>query len=209
MTTAYAKSLLGNQEKIVFVTHQHWLILLRNILIELFLLVLIAAAVTLALPFASQAAVFYILLLVPLAGMARDFLLWWNRQYIVTNRRVIQISGVFNKSVTDSSLEKVNDVKMEQSAWGRLFDYGNIEILTASELGVNLFEQIGRPIRFKTAMLNAKTQLEGGDMARAGGAPAGPADIPAMLAQLDQLRQQGVLTEAEFQQKKAELLSKL
>ncbi|MCI0395908.1 MAG: PH domain-containing protein [Chloroflexi bacterium] len=209
MVNSYVKNMLGNEEKILFMTHPHWLLLLRNILIELFLVAVIVAAVTIATAFLPLAAFFYILLLVPLAGMVRDFLIWWNRQFIVTNRRVIQISGVFNKSVTDSSLEKVNDVKMDQSSLGRLFDYGNVEILTASELGVNLFERIGRPIRFKTAMLNAKEQLEHGAPAPAAGAPAGPADIPAMIAQLDQLRQKGVLTDAEFQQKKAELLSKL
>jgi uncharacterized membrane protein YdbT with pleckstrin-like domain len=40
---------------------------------------------------------------------------WKNHQYIITNRRVIQINGIVNKNVTDSSLEKVNDVHMTQS----------------------------------------------------------------------------------------------
>jgi len=34
-------------------------------------------------------------------------------------------------------------------------------------------------------------------------------DIPAMIGQLAELRKQGVLTEDEFQRKKAELLTKL
>ena len=42
----------------------------------------------------------------------------------------------------------------------------------------------------------------------AGPAPA-PGDIPALLRQLDELRQAGVLTEAEFQNKKAQLLARL
>src|SRR5207248_3188485 len=98
----------------------------------------------------------YLLLLLPVLSLLRDVLRWANRKYIVTNWRVIQIAGVFNKDVTDSSLEKVNDVKLEQSLLGRLLDYGDIEILTASELGVNQFRRVGQPIRLKTAMLNAK-----------------------------------------------------
>jgi uncharacterized membrane protein YdbT with pleckstrin-like domain len=138
--------------------------------------------------------------------MLRDILIWSNREYIVTNRRVIQISGVFSKDVVDSSLEKVNDVKMSQSFLGRTFDYGDIEILTASETGDNLFKRIGNPIKFKTAMLNAKekmgyegtsTQAQRSD------------DIPAQIAKLDELRKQGIVTEAEFQKKKAELLAKM
>jgi hypothetical protein len=104
-------------------------------------------------------------------------------------------------------LEKVNDVKMSQSFLGRMFDYGDIEILTASELGVNKFTHIGRPIQYKTAMINAKEKLE---RVPAEARPALPARTPAdLLAQLDELRQHGVLTEAEFQSKKAELLKKM
>lgn len=108
--------------------------------------------------------------------------------------------------MTDSSLEKVNDVKLEQSFWGRLLDYGNIEILTASELGVNKFNQVGQPIRLKTAMLNAKENLEQG---QAGPKQGAEPDIVSLIAQLDSLRKHGVLTEEEFQRKKAQLLAKL
>jgi hypothetical protein len=37
----------------------------------------------------------------------------------------------------------------------------------------------------------------------------GASDVPALLRQLDELRQAGVLTEAEFQNKKAQLLDRL
>jgi hypothetical protein len=101
----------------------------------------------------------YLLLLLPAVSLLRDLFVWKNRQYVVTNWRVIQIAGVFNKEVSDSSLEKVNDVKLEQSFLGRLLGYGSIEILTASELGVSKFNKVGRPIRLKAAMLNARETL--------------------------------------------------
>ena len=138
--------------------------------------------------------------------MLRDILIWRSREYIVTNRRVIQINGVFSKDVVDSSLEKVNDVKMNQSFFGRMFGYGDIEILTASETGDNLFRRIGDPIKFKTAMLNSKEKLgyEG-----TSAQPQRADDIPAQIAELDKLRKQGIVTEAEFQAKKKELLAKM
>jgi len=145
----------------------------------------------------------FLILLIPTFSMTRDILNWTHHQYVITNRRVMQISGVINKSVTDSSLEKVNDVKMTQSFLGRIFDYGDIEILTASELGVNLFKRIAKPVQFKTAMLNAKERLEHGDFAE------DDQSIPKLIAQLDQLRKQGLLSEAEFQAKKEQLLSRL
>jgi len=209
MTDSYLKNLLGDNEQIIFVTRQHWLVLLAEILSESILAVALVVLITLMwwiwLPH-PLILLGYLLLLLPLLSLLRDVLIWANRKYIVTNWRVIQISGVFNKDVTDSSLEKVNDVKLEQSFWGRLWDYGDIEILTASELGVNKFSRIGQPIRLKTAMLNAKEKLEQG---QASLERRSEGDIVGLIAQLDSLRQHGVLSEEEFQQKKAQLLAKL
>lgn len=208
MAETYLESLLSDNEQIILISRQHWFILIRSIFLELLTILVIIIVITLALIFAPGAtpllALGYLLLIIPLAFIAHDIMVWTNHQYIVTNRRVMQVAGVFNKSVTDSSLEKVNDVKMEQSAMGRVFEYGDIQILTASELGVNLFKRIGEPVIFKTVMLNAKEKLDFGvsDVLR-------PADIPTLIDQLDQLRQQGILTDAEFQEKKEALLTKL
>ncbi len=221
MNDRYLKSLLGENEQVLFVTHHHWLVLFGEILAEALLALIIVALVTAVLVLnwvtnpliAPLVPLGYLLLIIPLISLLRDVLIWRSREYVVTNRRVMQLSGVFNKNITDSSLDKVNDVKMSQSFMGRLLGYGNIEILTASELGVNKFTYIGRPIQYKTAMLNAKEKLEHGApvqavpaQAAAQRAPASPADL---LTQLDALRQHGVLSEAEFQDKKAELLKRM
>ena len=208
MADTYLNNLLGENETILLVTRQHWLVLLGEILVEALLTAAIIVLVTMLFGLLPNPLVLlgFLLLILPLASMWRDYLIWGNRKFVVTTRRVIQVSGVFSKNVTDSSLEKVNDVKMGQSFLGRLLDYGDIEILTASELGVNLFRRIGRPIRFKTAMLNAKAKLE---TEQASGGRRQELDVPTLIAQLDGLRKQGVLTEEEFQKKKAELLTKL
>jgi uncharacterized membrane protein YdbT with pleckstrin-like domain len=208
MAKNYVQSMLGENERILLVTRQHWFVLFSAILAEVVVTLIVIAAIT-ALTVISLnplAAFGFLLVLIPVAIMLRDIMVWYNREYIVTNRRVIQIFGVFNKSVVDSSLEKVNDVKMSQSFFGRLFDYGDVEILTGSELGVNLFKRIGDPVKFKTAMLNAKEKLGFEEM---GAHVQQTDDIPAMISKLDELRQKGILTEAEFQSKKKELLAKM
>jgi len=198
--------MLGENEKVLLVTRQHWFVLFGMILAEVLLILVLLAALITATVFYPIAAIGFIILIVPLVGMVRDILIWYNRQYIVTNRRVIQVSGFINKNVVDSSLEKVNDVKMSQSFFGRIFDFGNVEILTASELGVNIFQRIGDPVHFKTAMLNAKEKLGYGEN---GFHTQESTDIPGMIARLDELRKQGVLTEEEFKTKKATLLAKM
>ncbi|MBN1955962.1 MAG: SHOCT domain-containing protein, partial [Anaerolineae bacterium] len=108
---------------------------------------------------------------------------------------------------SDSSLEMVNDVVMDQSALGRLLDYGNVRIITGADIGVNTFRYIAHPIRFKIAMLEQKSRL--------GGFPAPeddevmPVDIPDVLARLGELQKQGLITQEEFEQEKKQLLERL
>jgi uncharacterized membrane protein YdbT with pleckstrin-like domain len=209
MAKDYIEEMLGQNERILLRARKHWSVLFGNIVLEIVLILALIVITIILAPIAAfpVAPLGFFLVLVPLVGMARDVMLWYNRQYVVTNRRVIQTSGVFSKDVVDSSLEKVNDVKMSQSFWGRLLDYGDIEILTASEVGANVFRSLGDPITFKTAMLNAKERLEFGDVM--GAQAAVMADIPALIARLDDLRKKGLITEAEFQAKKTELLAKM
>ena len=231
MADTYLDQLLGNDEKILYVTRRHWLVLVGEIASEAVLTIALAVLISLLLalwpPAMPWAALGYLLLLLPIISLGRDVAIWLNHKFVITNRRILHVEGVLDKDITDSSLDKVNDVKLEQSLWGRLLNFGNVEILTASELGVNKFHQIADPIRFKTAMLNAKHRLERGPdepqaharasapaslvdavAAQASGS-AQTADVPALLRQLDQLRQAGVLTEAEFQNKKSQLLARL
>ncbi len=210
MSDRYLKSLLGENEQVLFVTHQHWLVLAGEILLESLLSIALIVVVTLMyfLWLTNPLVLLgYALLIFPLISMWRDILIWSNRKYVVTNRRVIQLAGVFNKNVTDSSLDKVNDVKLTQTFMGRMLGYGNIEILTASELGVNMFTHIGNPIQYKAAMINAKEKLEHAPAMEP--TPAKPSsNLADLITQLDTLRQHGVLTEEEFQAKKADLLKK-
>ncbi len=207
MANDYIKNMLGENERILLVTRQHGFVLFSSIIAEIVVTLIVIVAISALTAMVNPLAGFgFLLLLIPLAIMLRDILVWSNQQYIVTNRRVIQVSGIFSKDVVDSSLEKVNDVKMTQSFFGRLFDYGDVEILTASETGDNLFKRIGDPVKFKTAMLNAKEKLgyEG-----TGSHAQRAESIPEQIAELDELRKQGILTDAEFQAKKKELLAKM
>ncbi|MBI3914497.1 MAG: PH domain-containing protein [Chloroflexi bacterium] len=213
---SYIEGLLAENEKIILATRQHLIALflsaVRNLIIAIAALVLsIAFTAMLAQAgdrFAWLRFAPLLLLLIPVAGFLRDYAAWLSRELVLTNRRVIQSEGIISKHVIDSSLEKVNDIVMRQSLWGRLLDYGDVEILTASETGVNSFRRVPQPIKFKTEILNQK-QAYGTDdqMASIGAEVAGA--IPVLIGQLDALRKQGILTEEEFQKKKAELLARM
>jgi uncharacterized membrane protein YdbT with pleckstrin-like domain len=207
----YVETLMGKNERIVIKTRQHWMVMagsiVANLLIALVIIV-IAAGLIISGVAAPLGLVALILLLIPAWLFIRDYLAWWNEEYLITNRRVVQAEGVMNKRVIDSSLEKVNDVVLNQSFLGRILDYGDVEILTASEIGVNKLHMIAHPVAFKTEMLNQKEAL-GTDEHFGSHGVIGQGDVPSMIAELDELRKQGVLTEAEFQEKKSQLLSKM
>ena len=208
----YVERMLGEHEKVVLVTRQHWMMLVPSLAVNLALALVIIIVAAVGATFTKNPLVWLLVLLVaiPAARFIYHFMLWDNREYVITNRRVIQISGVVNKNVLDSSLEKVNDVKLTQSLFGRMLDYGNVEIMTAAVEGENLFRRIAHPVKFKTAMLNQKEALGLEEMAGAHGQvqPAQP-DVPALIAGLDQLRKQGLITEDEFQRKKQDLLARI
>jgi len=147
-----------------------------------------------------------------------DYMRWNNEQYVVTDQRVIQLRGIFNKDVIDSSLDKINDVELSQSWLGRIFNYGTIEILTASDVGINQMRRIGRPLEFKRAMLDAKRNYAHGfgylDPQAVAAytqpqAQPGGSDLQQTLQKLADLRDQGLLSQAEFDAKKRELLSRV
>lgn len=220
----YLEGLMGRNERIVLTTRQHWIMIIGTFLVNSFFIVVLAgigiALIPLSAPFLGPLfwippAVAAVLTVFPFWRMILDWLHWWNDVYAVTNRRIIQISGVINKHTIDSSLEKINDLVLTQSFMGRMLDYGDLEILTGSEIGVNVLKRIADPVHFKTEMLNQKEGMNEMDAFESKAkrtlsteAPTA-GDVPELIAELDELRKKGLLTDAEFQEKKAKLLARI
>jgi uncharacterized membrane protein YdbT with pleckstrin-like domain len=219
----YLEGLMGKNERIVLTTRQHWITVIGTVIVNGFLILLLwgigIGLSTLALPVLGKTliplAILAVLSIAPFLRLVLDVLHWANDVYAVTNRRIIQISGIINKHSIDSSLEKINDLVLNQSMLGRMLGYGDLEILTGSEIGVNLLRRIAAPVRFKTEMLNQKESM--GEMdafeskARRTLDVAAPTagDVPELIAELDELRKKGLITDAEFQDKKSKLLSRI
>jgi uncharacterized membrane protein YdbT with pleckstrin-like domain len=232
----YTESLLASGERIVRVAHQHWFILLwraRWAVIGLGIALLLTV-LRLIQPDASGTLwdilgwLSVILVVIGLLSFGWGALTFRAEEYVVTSRRLIHSQGVINKKASDSSLEKINDAILVESVFGRIFGFGNLEVLTASESGIEKLQMLRDAKDFKKAMLEAKHELEL-ELTRptmppvraaepAPAAPAAPAPTPeidtadevaAALARLGELRDQGVISAEEFEAKKAELLARL
>jgi hypothetical protein len=211
----YVESLLGRNERIVFKTRQHWLLLVATALLDGFLVLAAVVVAVLLFDVEEFLGLLAVLAIFPIIHFVVRLLNWYNDQFVVTNRRVMEIHGVVNKRVSDSSLEKVNDVVLEQSILGRFFDFGTVAIITGSDIGVNYFRHMTHPVRFKIEMLNQKEDMAELDafglraMRVLADEPPKADDIPDLIADLDQLRRKGIITEQEFQAKKTELLARM
>ncbi len=93
------------------------------------------------------------------------YLHWWAEDYVITNRRILKVEGLFNKRAADSSLEKINDAILEQSVFGRMFDWGDLKVLTAAEENADDYHMLHHAPTFKKTMLLAKQDIED-DLAR-------------------------------------------
>jgi hypothetical protein len=175
---SYADSLLATGERILHRERQHWLVLIWGarlpiVAIVLGIVLLVLSSTVSGFP---NQVIFWAGAILFIGGLA--FLVWATlrylaQEYVLTNRRVIEVQGVVNKRSTDSSLEKINDAILTQSIFGRVFGFGDLEVLTASEAGIERFRMIVNPILFKKAMMDAKHEYEQ-DMSGSYRAPGPP-----------------------------------
>ena len=160
---------------------------------------------------------FWIALAVGLIGLVWYFLVWRVERYLVTTRRVIEAGGVVNKYTRDTSLQAITDMNVGHPWLGRIFGYGEIDLLTAAEAGTSKIRFLPNADGFKKALLDAKQEHElevGGGRAmqdavaavsrgshRAGGMSA--EELDTALSRLADMRDRGLVTQEEFDQKKA------
>jgi hypothetical protein len=164
----YADTLLIEGEDVALRTRQHWLAVLRNarwgIVAWLVGLLLIGAVRVLDLSGTVSQILGVIVLglfLIGLLIVLIEVWQWWAQDYMITSRRLMKVWGVLNKRSVDSSLEKINDARLNQSVFGRIFNYGHLEILTAAEeSNLDDYDMIRDPKGFKKVMLTQKQALE-------------------------------------------------
>ncbi len=58
---------------------------------------------------------------------------WYYDRFILTNKRLMTVTGMFNRTVGMMPLQRVTDMKYDQSAIGRIFNYGNFVLESAGQ----------------------------------------------------------------------------
>ena len=130
---------------------------------------------------------------------------WATTNFVLTTDRLIFRSGVLAKHGIEIPLERINDVRSHQTILERILRAGDLVIESGGEHGQQTFEDIPRPADVQNEI---HRQIEVNQHQGTAAAVREP-DVVDQLERLDDLRKRGVLTEAEFQAKKAQLLDRL
>ncbi|HZN14920.1 MAG TPA: PH domain-containing protein [Acidimicrobiales bacterium] len=199
----YPRKLLNDGEDVVLDLHPHWWFFVRPTLA-------FVASVVLGIvvgPNVDNTGVRLALL-----GLMAVTALWWLFRYLkwrttnfaITTDRLVFRSGVLAKNGREVPLDRLNDISFHQSLFERMIGAGDLMIESAGERGQEAFTDIPHPSRVQNSIY---AEVERHQTRRAGGSRE--LSIPEQIEKLDELRQRGVVTQAEFDAKKSQLLDRL
>jgi len=86
------------------------------------------------------------------------YIIWRSVTYTITDQRILQRRGVLGKFTRSIGIARVQDVSTSQSLFGRLFDFGNVEIESAGKDGAEIFTYVPDPEHFRDILFE---QLHG------------------------------------------------
>jgi uncharacterized membrane protein YdbT with pleckstrin-like domain len=216
---AFPKNLLAEHEKIVFDLKPHWVALVPSVLWT------IAAIAALFLGYRGVEAVvdgddttgkmivgavvtiaWYFLAVLPA-------LRWRFTMFVLTTDRLITRHGIIAKHSREIPLERINDVAFSQTVLERVLGAGDLMVESAGERGQSRIADVRKPEQVQLMIYKQtednSTRIVSGQVGAAMGGRRSEPSVTEQLDDLGRLRKDGVITEEEFQAKKAELLKRL
>ncbi len=220
----YPKRLLNQDEELALDLRPHWWYFWKHIITGIPLFIILGlifsylhgtARSIFLYPWALAALVW--------AGwLATRYANWNFTHFVVTNDRVIFRTGVFAKHGVEIPLERINNINFHQGIIERVVGAGDLDIESAGREGQSHFSDIWHPDGvqqevYRQMEANAKKRAgwhaEAAAAVAAPPAPAPPApaapNIPEQIQQLADLRDRGVISAADFEAKKAQLLERM
>ena len=209
---AYPERLLSEDEHIVSEFRPHW----RLLVIPVSWLILGIVAIVLAytvLPgegvIDAVITIAVVIALIPL--VVRPFIDWWFTAYVLTNERLITRTGMISRSGIEIPLENMTNVLFSQTVLERILKSGDLLIESAGESGQSPFNDVPRPDEFQSLLYKTR-EARAKSLAREEGSAVAEGlgnDPTEQLARLAQLHRDGVISDAEFEAKKRDLLDQI
>jgi uncharacterized membrane protein YdbT with pleckstrin-like domain len=216
----YPRKLLNPGEELVLDLRPHWWYFAKHIVSGI---VLFAVFIFIVATFGSYTEwgliPWALIALVWAVWLATRYVNWNFTHFVVTSDRVVYRTGAFAKHGVEIPLERISNINFHPGIWERIIGAGDLSIESAGRDGQSRFTDTWHPDGVQQEIYR---QMEANARKRAGWAspppaaaatapaPAAPAaSIPEQLDQLASLRDRGVITPAEFEAKKAQLLERM
>jgi uncharacterized membrane protein YdbT with pleckstrin-like domain len=129
---------------------------------------------------------------------------WRTTHFVLTTDRLIYRSGVLAKNGREIPLERINDISFKQTIWERMIRAGDLLIESGGEQGQQRFSNVKDPFDVQNQIYRQLERSQARDMDRMAGRQA--LSAPEQIEKLHDLHVQGILTLAEFEAKKTQLL---
>lgn len=202
----FPRKLLNDHEDIILDLRPHWWFLsgpiaavVLTVALTIFVVAIGAAS---AVPIAAL-----VLVLGALVWLLVRFARWTTTNFVVTTDRLIFRTGVLSKHGREIPLERVNDITFHASLFERMIGAGDLVIESAGERGQQMFTDIPHPMRVQNEVYRQIEAAQQRDADRMAGRRE--LSVPEQLEKLDELRQRGVISQAEFDTKKSQLLDRM
>lgn len=200
----FPRKQLNEGEDVVLDLHPHWWFFVKPVLA---LVVAVVAAV--ALRDAHNVVVLGLiaLILISVGWVGVRYAVWSTTNFTLTSDRLIYRAGVIRKHGREIPLERINDISCSQSVFERMIGAGDIVTESGGERGQQMFSDLPKPFQVQNAIYREIERAQARDADRMVGNRQ--LSIPEQIEKLDDLRKRGVLTPAEFEAKKKQLLDRL
>lgn len=196
-------------EEVVLDLRPHWWFFWRQIMALVAALVIGIVVLALGLDNNWLNLIPGLLLVIAVVWFAIRYAVWATTNFIITTDRIVSRRGVLSRTGIEIPLERVNTVFFAQSLFERVIRSGDLVIESAGEMGSSKFTDIRRPLDVQNEIYTQMEANENRKYDRVGQNVTSPESIPDQIEKLDALRQRGVVTDAEFEAKKADLLRRL
>jgi uncharacterized membrane protein YdbT with pleckstrin-like domain len=211
----YPRKLLNEGEEIALDLRPHWWFFSKHIATGIPLFVVGGFVLSVGNKWLN--ALWGIVAAVWAGWLALKYLEWNFTHFVVTDDRVIYRTGVIAKRGVEIPMERINNINFHQGIFERVIGAGDLDIESAGRDGQSHFDDVWHPDGVQQELYR---QMEANAKKRAGWsnpaptyAPSAPAPapptVPEQLQQLADLRDRGVITAAEFETKKAQLLERM
>ncbi|GIU87212.1 MAG: hypothetical protein KatS3mg009_1727 [Acidimicrobiia bacterium] len=213
---AYPRKLIREGEEVVLDLKPHWWFFWRQLLSGVALLVLLVLLWRWSAEGALGTVTWWawgIAAIVFVGWLGIAYLNWQFTYFVLTTSRVVYRTGVLAKQGVEIPLDRINNINFRQGIVDRLVGAGSLEVESAGQDGETRFTDVRHPDAvqqeiYKQMEEHAKRRAAWGREAAAPQAAA-PPNVAEQIRQLAELRDKGLITPAEYEAKKAELLERM